>query len=149
LCRRALAQTLLVEQDKGCHKGWANRIPGQQATAISRAHGTFTQHLLFCKLHAPHPHPPQVRAGSLQELVYKQGAAGINKATVSIVFHNDDPKNGPSGYEDKETITVTRQVRRPKSVVLGALLGESGVGVQGKAACQCNKLCTAGTECFG
>lgn len=52
----------------------------------------------------------QVRAQTLQELVYKQGSAGITKATVSIVFHNDDPKNGPSGYDDKEYITVTRQV---------------------------------------
>jgi structural maintenance of chromosome 2 len=42
--------------------------------------------------------------------VYKQGSAGITKATVSIVFHNNDPANGPSGYEDKEYITVTRQV---------------------------------------
>lgn len=52
----------------------------------------------------------QVRAQNLQELVYKQGSAGITKATVSIVFHNNDPANGPSGYEDKEYITVTRQV---------------------------------------
>jgi structural maintenance of chromosome 2 len=55
--------------------------------------------------------PVQVRAQNLQELVYKQGSAGITKATVSIVFHNNDPANGPSGYEDKEYITVTRQVR--------------------------------------
>lgn len=53
-----------------------------------------------------------MRAANLQELVYKQGSAGITKATVSIVFHNNDPANGPSGYEDKEYITVTRQVRR-------------------------------------
>lgn len=60
--------------------------------------------------HAPlYPHP-QVRAQNLQELVYKQGSAGITKASVSITFHNDDPANGPSGYEDKELITVTRQV---------------------------------------
>lgn len=52
-----------------------------------------------------------MRAQNLQELVYKQGSAGITKATVSIVFHNNDPQNGPSGYEDKEYITVTRQVR--------------------------------------
>jgi hypothetical protein len=52
----------------------------------------------------------QVRAANLQELVYKQGSAGITKATVSIVFHNNDPNNSPSGYEDKEYITVTRQV---------------------------------------
>jgi hypothetical protein len=54
----------------------------------------------------------QVRAANLQELVYKQGSAGITKATVSIVFENNDPANGPSGYEDKTTITVTRQVSR-------------------------------------
>ena len=53
----------------------------------------------------------QVRAQSLQELVYKQGQAGITKASVSITFHNNDPQTGPNGYEDKEYITVTRQVR--------------------------------------
>eukprot|EP00798_Chlamydomonas_sp_ICE-L_P014592 gene14592-20642_t len=51
-----------------------------------------------------------VRAANLQELVYKQGQAGITKATVSIVWHNDNPATGPSGYEDKEYITITRQV---------------------------------------
>ena len=34
--------------------------------------------------------PSQVRANSLQELVYKQGQAGVTKATVSIVFDNRD-----------------------------------------------------------
>lgn len=52
----------------------------------------------------------QVRATSLQELVYKQGQAGVTKASVSITFHNNDPKSGPTGYEDKEFITVTRQI---------------------------------------
>ncbi|KAI8462562.1 MAG: structural maintenance of chromosomes protein 2 [Monoraphidium minutum] len=51
-----------------------------------------------------------VRAASLQELVYKQGSAGITKASVSITFHNNDPANSPSGYEDKQLITVTRQI---------------------------------------
>ena len=36
---------------------------------------------------------PQVRANSLQELVYKQGQAGVTKATVSIVFDNTDKAN--------------------------------------------------------
>lgn len=53
----------------------------------------------------------QVRATSLQELVYKQGQAGITKAAVSITFRVDDPSRAPTGYEDKETITITRQVR--------------------------------------
>ena len=54
----------------------------------------------------------QVRASNLQELVYKQGQAGITKATVSITFNNSDPKQSPIGYEHSDTITVTRQVRR-------------------------------------
>ncbi|KAG2489543.1 hypothetical protein HYH03_011994 [Edaphochlamys debaryana] len=52
----------------------------------------------------------QVRAGSLQELVYKQGQAGVTKATVSITFRNDKPSAGPTGFEDKETITISRTV---------------------------------------
>eukprot|EP00884_Botryococcus_braunii_P016555 jgi/Botrbrau1/3583/Bobra.0078s0035.1 len=52
----------------------------------------------------------QVRASNLQELVYKQGQAGITKATVSIVFNNADKANSPVGYEHFEKITVTRQL---------------------------------------
>ena len=52
----------------------------------------------------------QVRAGSLQELVYKQGQAGVTKATVSIVFNNSDRASSPAGYEHCEKVTVTRQV---------------------------------------
>ena len=52
----------------------------------------------------------QVRAGSLQELVYKQGQAGVTKASVSIVFNNLDKTNSPVGYEQHDQITVTRQV---------------------------------------
>ena len=64
----------------------------------------------MCSSSVPRPWHPQVRATSLQELVYKQGQAGVTKASVSITFHNNDPKTGPTGYEDKEYITVTRQV---------------------------------------
>ena len=52
----------------------------------------------------------QVRANSLQELVYKQGQAGVTKATVSIVFNNSDRANGPVEYQHLDHITVTRQV---------------------------------------
>jgi hypothetical protein len=41
---------------------------------------------------------PQVRAASLQELVYKQGQAGVTKASVSIVFNNSDRTRSPVGY---------------------------------------------------
>ncbi|XP_072023463.1 LOW QUALITY PROTEIN: structural maintenance of chromosomes protein 2-like [Amphiura filiformis] len=52
----------------------------------------------------------QVRAGSLQELVYKAGQAGVTKATVTITFDNRDKKQSPVGYESFEEITVSRQV---------------------------------------
>ncbi|XP_052743950.1 structural maintenance of chromosomes protein 2 [Bicyclus anynana] len=51
-----------------------------------------------------------VRAGSLQELIYKNGQAGITKATVSITFDNRDKEHCPLGYENHDEITVTRQV---------------------------------------
>ncbi|XP_055956188.1 structural maintenance of chromosomes protein 2 [Patella vulgata] len=51
-----------------------------------------------------------VRAGNLQDLVYKCGQAGVSKATVSITFDNHDKKQSPLGYEQYEEITVTRQV---------------------------------------
>ncbi|XP_076957697.1 structural maintenance of chromosomes protein 2-1-like [Bidens hawaiensis] len=52
----------------------------------------------------------QVRASNLQELVYKQGQAGITKATVSVVFDNSDRSRSPLGYEECSEITVTRQI---------------------------------------
>ncbi len=52
----------------------------------------------------------QVRVGNLQELVYKQGQAGVSRATVSIVFNNEDTSQSPVGYEQYERITITRQV---------------------------------------
>ncbi|GLD91902.1 hypothetical protein PINS_up000435 [Pythium insidiosum] len=52
----------------------------------------------------------QVRANNLQELVYKQGQAGVTKASVTIVFNNKDTKSSPVGYEQYEEISVARQV---------------------------------------
>ena len=56
---------------------------------------------------------PQVRAQSLDDLIYKQGLAGVKKATVTLVFDNSNPSRSPIGYEQLNQITVTRQVRRP------------------------------------
>jgi structural maintenance of chromosome 2 len=39
----------------------------------------------------------QVRVGNLSELVYKQGQAGVTKASVTIVFNNEDKQNSPVG----------------------------------------------------
>ena len=54
----------------------------------------------------------QVRANSTSDLVYKQGQAGITKASVSVTFSTDDGCT-PVGYDDKKKIVVTRQVRAP------------------------------------
>lgn len=52
----------------------------------------------------------QVRANNLQDLVYKRGQAGITKASVTIVFNNEDRGKSPPGYENQKQISVTRQV---------------------------------------
>ncbi len=52
----------------------------------------------------------QVRAGNLQELVYKQGQAGVTKASVTLVFNNLDKSGSPVGYEHLDQLTITRQV---------------------------------------
>lgn len=51
-----------------------------------------------------------MRAGSLQDLIYKNGQAGITKATVSIVFDNSDKEQCPPGFEQYRELTITRQV---------------------------------------
>jgi structural maintenance of chromosome 2 len=58
----------------------------------------------------------QVRAANLQELVYKSGQAGVTKATVSIVWNNTDKSKSPVGYEQYDSVTVSRQVRCPMNV---------------------------------
>ena len=52
----------------------------------------------------------QVRAQNLNELIYKQGQAGVTKASVTIVFDNSNPELSPHGYEQLSQITVTRQI---------------------------------------
>jgi len=42
--------------------------------------------------------------------VYKNGQAGVTKASVTIVFDNSDTKLSPVGYEHCKEIAVTRQV---------------------------------------
>lgn len=51
-----------------------------------------------------------VRAASLQDLVYKNGQAGVNRASVSITFDNRDKSQCPVGYQDYDEFTITRQV---------------------------------------
>ncbi|NXI91178.1 SMC2 protein, partial [Psophia crepitans] len=52
----------------------------------------------------------QVRASNLQDLVYKNGQAGVTKATVCITFDNSDKKVSPLGFEANDEIVITRQI---------------------------------------
>ena len=56
-----------------------------------------------------------VRAANLQDLIYKKGLAGIDKATVTVIFDNSDKSNSPVGYEDFDEITVCRSIYQGKS----------------------------------
>ncbi|KAI8343702.1 hypothetical protein BC941DRAFT_99440 [Chlamydoabsidia padenii] len=52
----------------------------------------------------------QVRASNLQDLIYKRGQAGVTKASVTIVFNNENRATSPLGFETYRQLTVTRQV---------------------------------------
>ncbi|UZJ57028.1 hypothetical protein CBS101457_006348 [Exobasidium rhododendri] len=54
----------------------------------------------------------QVRAANLLDLIYKRGAAGITKASVTIVFDNSDRAKSPVSFENYAQITVTRQIAK-------------------------------------
>lgn len=67
----------------------------------------------------------QVRVDNLQDLIYKSGQCGINKATVSITFDNSNPNQCPPGFENVPEITITRQIvmgGKHKYLVNGALV---------------------------
>ncbi|KAI9316303.1 RecF/RecN/SMC [Dichotomocladium elegans] len=58
----------------------------------------------------------QVRASNLQDLIYKRGQAGVTKASVTIVFNNEDRTRSPVGFEAYRQITVTRQASHAYSM---------------------------------
>ena len=51
-----------------------------------------------------------VRATGLSDLVYKNGRAGVTRATVSITFDNSNRAQSPIGYENEQEIVVSRQI---------------------------------------
>ncbi|KAG8946963.1 Structural maintenance of chromosomes protein 2 [Tulasnella sp. 424] len=55
----------------------------------------------------------KLRCQNQQDLIYKRGAAGVTKASVTIVFDNSDRSKSPAGFEDQKQITVTRQIALP------------------------------------
>ncbi|GJE94134.1 condensin complex subunit SMC2 [Phanerochaete sordida] len=54
-----------------------------------------------------------MRAQNQVDLIYKRGQAGVTKASVTIVFDNTDRASSPVGFENQQTITVTRQIALP------------------------------------
>ena len=54
----------------------------------------------------------KVRADDTRDLIYKNGNAGIQRASVTLEFLNDDDSTAPPGYntEDFPRISVARQV---------------------------------------
>lgn len=44
----------------------------------------------------------QVRVTNLQELVYKQGTAGVTKASVTLVFDNKDKRGRYVGFREQQ-----------------------------------------------
>ena len=57
----------------------------------------------------------QVRASNLSDLIYKKGNAGINKASVTIIFDNKDKESSPLTYEEYDEIIVSRTILQGKS----------------------------------
>ena len=56
-----------------------------------------------------------VRASNLQDLIYKKGNAGINKASVTVIFDNKDKNLSPIGCESYDEIIVCRTIYQGKS----------------------------------
>jgi structural maintenance of chromosome 2 len=55
-------------------------------------------------------HLKDIRAEKSQELIYKNGTAGITRASVTIIFCNKNKQGSPPGYEQNDTITVVHQL---------------------------------------
>lgn len=52
----------------------------------------------------------RIRVTSLTELIYKQGQAGVTKASATLVLNNGDSTQSPPGYESYPVLEITRQI---------------------------------------
>lgn len=52
-----------------------------------------------------------LRAENKKELIYKNGTAGVTKASVTLSFDNSDKQGSPPGYEGCDEINVTQTVQ--------------------------------------
>lgn len=48
-----------------------------------------------------------IRVEKKQELIYKGGTAGVNKASVTLVFDNTNKSQSPPGYEADNEISIS------------------------------------------
>ena len=67
----------------------------------------------------------QVRASNLQELVYKQGQAGVTKATVSITFNNSGTLDIDPLAAAATTLTVTSPFNNTGNLIRSIKVDES------------------------
>lgn len=56
-----------------------------------------------------------VRATTMQDLIYKSGHAGVNQATVTIIFDNSVKSKSPEIYKHLDTISITRKIVKKAS----------------------------------
>ncbi|CAF1661662.1 unnamed protein product, partial [Didymodactylos carnosus] len=71
-----------------------------------------------------------VRASGLTDLIYKQGTAGITRASVSIVFDNRNPDQSPDGYKSHQELTVTRIIEtggKSKYLLNGKIITQTAI----------------------
>lgn len=52
----------------------------------------------------------QMRGDSFQDLIFKQGQAGVSKASVTIVFDNSDQSKSPPYFRGLHEFAITRQI---------------------------------------
>ena len=55
------------------------------------------------------------RATKMQDLIYQNGQANVKEAVVSICFDNTNKDKSPQGYQQMDTITVTRKIIKKKN----------------------------------
>lgn len=51
-----------------------------------------------------------IRAEKAQELIYKNGTAGVTKASVTLVWDNTDKSRSHIDFTDYDEITVERRI---------------------------------------
>lgn len=56
-----------------------------------------------------------VRVTNLQELIYKRGNAGITKATVTLVFDNQNKARSLPIFKDNDKVVISRSICDGKS----------------------------------